>query len=66
MINSGVIADTNTKIDKLEADVQTFATELSMSRDENGALIDTNTRIDQLAYDISHTATIDDNTAGLS
>lgn len=46
------IKDTNTKIDNLERDVQSFANELAMGRDEFGALIDTNTRIDNIADEL--------------
>ena len=50
------IKDTNTKIDDLEADVQSFARELAMSRDDNGRLVETSTRVDMLETQASNMA----------
>ena len=50
------IKNTNTKIDDLEADVQSFARELAMSRDDNGRLVETSTRVDTLETQASNMA----------
>ena len=47
------IKNTNTKIDDLEADVQSFARELAMSRDDNGRLVETSTRVDTIEEEIT-------------
>lgn len=47
------IKDTNTKIDDLEADIQSFARELAMSRDDNGRLVETSTRVDTIEEEIA-------------
>jgi len=48
-----VIKNTNTKIDDLEADIQSFARELAMARDENGRLVETSTRVDTIEGEIA-------------
>lgn len=50
------IKNTNTKIDDLEADIQSFARELAMARDENGRLVETSTRVDSLETQASNMA----------
>lgn len=50
------IKDTNTKIDNLEADIQSFARELAMARDDNGRLVETSTRVDSLETQASNMA----------
>ena len=47
------IKDTNTKIDNLEADIQSFARELAMARDDNGRLVETSTRVDVIEGEIA-------------
>ena len=47
------IKDTNTKIDNLEADIQSFARELAMARDDNGRLVETSTRVDTIEGEIT-------------
>jgi hypothetical protein len=59
MIDNGIISDTNTKIDTLDAHVASLATELGMM--SNGQIIDTNTRVDSLEDRMS---AIDDTTTG--
>lgn len=54
MVDNGIIYDTNSKVDRFEADIRNLADELAMARDETGALIQANTRIDQMSTEITN------------